>query len=60
MNGCTCHGCGRKYLVDFLVPDELWQRLGMPAESGLLCGSCIANRIEALGDYDAFALERLV
>lgn len=57
--GCKCQGCGRRYRVDLLVPDALWRRIGPPREApdgGLLCGRCIVDRIEALGEFAAFYL----
>lgn len=57
--GCTCHDCGRLFLVDVLVPDSLWLRIGMPVEGGLLCGRCIADRIEALEEYGALSLSEV-
>lgn len=54
--GCRCHSCGDHYRVDINVPDEVWRQVGMPSSSGLLCGKCIANRLEDLGEFNAFAL----
>jgi hypothetical protein len=34
--------------VDLNVPDGVWQRIGMPARAGLLCGVCIMIRIEKM------------
>lgn len=53
---CRCHACGVRYRVDINVPDALWTRIGMPGPGGLLCGRCIAGRIEELGQLGAFAL----
>lgn len=55
-DGCLCGECGRRYRVDLNVPDDLWDSIrpyGRPNGSGLLCGSCIMLRIEALGDFGA-------
>lgn len=33
---CQCQDCGRKYTVDLLVPDDLWNRIkpkGKPPRS---------------------------
>lgn len=60
--GCLCHGCGRRYKVDFLVPDDLWDRIrpaGSSGEGGLLCGPCVAERVEALGEFGAWRMERV-
>ena len=57
---CTCQGCGEKYRVDLLVPDELWSRIrpdGKTGGAGLLCGRCIMDRIEQIGRYDAWKLK---
>jgi len=57
-SGCVCQGCGKRYRVDFLVPDGLWAKIrpdmSRPPEAGLLCGQCIAQRIEGLGEFDAY------
>lgn len=52
--GCRCQACGCRYRVDFNVPDSLWQKIGMSSPSGLLCGRCIAGRVEGLGEFGAF------
>jgi len=51
---CTCQGCGKQYRVDLLIPDDLWDKIrppGTPVGGGLLCGSCIMERIEQFGGY---------
>jgi len=55
-DGCTCQGCGRKYRVDLIIPDTLWEQIkpeGKPEGAGMLCGRCIMDRIESRGEYDA-------
>ena len=58
--GCICQGCGRKYKVDLLIPDDLWDQI-IPKEKrsggGMLCGRCIMDKIEALGEFNAFRME---
>ena len=52
---CTCQSCGRKYRVDLLVPDELWEKIKPPDKpkgAGLLCGICIMTKIEDIGEYN--------
>jgi RNase P subunit RPR2 len=52
--GCTCQGCGRHYRVDFNIPDHLWERIKPEDKeegAGLLCGVCIATRLEELGAF---------
>lgn len=54
---CTCHGCKKKYTVDLIIPDSLWEQIYIENPSkakdggGLLCPTCIAKRIEDLGEY---------
>lgn len=50
---CKCEKCGYQYKVDVIVPDELWELIkpGGERDSGLLCGRCIMDRIEALNQY---------
>ncbi|MDY6796972.1 MAG: hypothetical protein SWK76_17070 [Actinomycetota bacterium] len=53
---CTCQECGKRYKVDFIVDDDLWERIkpdGKEQGAGLLCGSCILRKIEALDEYSA-------
>ena len=58
--GCTCQICGRKYKVDILVPDEIWNiiklELSSDDGSGLLCGSCIMTKIENLNNFRSFEM----
>jgi len=52
---CICQGCGQKYHTDVIVPNELWEKIrpeGKPPDGGLLCGSCIMQRIEAQDNYN--------
>lgn len=55
---CTCKECGKKYKVDLIVPDSLWEKI-KPKNGGLLCGSCIMEKIEYLSGYDAYKLEKI-
>lgn len=58
---CTCQQCGSQYKVDLIVSDELWDKIkpeGKKGGSGLLCGRCIAERIERLGKYNAYTLTK--
>lgn len=57
--GCKCQECGRQYRVDFMVPDYLWEQIkpeGKPEGAGLLCGLCIAERIEDRQQFGAYEL----
>ena len=56
---CKCQECGRQYKVDLLIPNDLWEKIkpaGKPEGAGLLCGSCIMDRIEDLGEYNFYVL----
>ncbi len=60
---CKCQGCLRLYQVDIIIPDVLWEQIkpeGKVVGAGLLCGSCIINRIEKLGLYTAYKLENVI
>lgn len=56
--GCLCQGCGRRYRVDVILPDDLWNRIQYPDWPNLLCGLCIMERIEQLRRFDCFGLVR--
>ena len=48
---CMCQSCGKQYMVDFIVCDEIWERIkpkDKPKGGGLLCGECIAKRLNLL------------
>lgn len=56
---CTCQQCGEKYKVDFMVPDELWEKIkpsGKGNGAGMLCGKCICHNIESMDEYDIFEI----
>jgi len=52
--GCTCHSCGRKYKIDFNIPNELWGKINQG--KNLLCGTCIVEKLEQYLDYYAFEI----
>jgi hypothetical protein len=55
---CKCQSCEKKFKVDIMIPDEVWEIIkpkGKPVGAGLLCGVCILGRLEGLG-YGAFEL----
>ena len=59
---CTCQECGKKYSVDLLVPDNLWEKIkpkGKPAGAGLLCGECIMRKIENISSYTAYEIKAI-
>lgn len=61
---CKCQNlkCGKQFKVDLDIPNDLWEKIkpvGKPKGAGLLCGSCIMERIENLGEYDYWNLVKL-
>lgn len=59
--GCTCEKCLRKYKVDLLVPDQLWDVINPVNQDGfrayeLLCPTCIMGIIEGQLSFAAFSL----
>lgn len=59
--GCECQECGRKYKIDFILPDELWETIkpiGKPEGAGLLCGSCIVQNLELFDRHMSFVLKQ--
>lgn len=60
--GCVCQGCGNYYQVDLVIPNEVWESIkpeGKAEGAGLLCGSCIMARVEAMSSYAAWDLVKL-
>lgn len=49
--GCTCESCGKQYIGDLLVPDDVWSRI--VGDEGLLCARCILDRVVAAGIWTA-------
>lgn len=57
--GCKCQECAKIYTVDFIVPDNLWEQIkptNKAKGAGLLCGICIAKKIENIKGFAAFEL----
>ena len=51
---CKCQICGRKYKIDFLVPNDIWQLIkpeGKSKDRGLMCGICIMEKLEKFDKY---------
>lgn len=48
--GCICQGCASRFKVDFILPDIIWNKISDGVN--LLCGRCIAGRLENLNQYD--------
>lgn len=53
--GCQCRGCWKRYRVDVLVPDDLWEKIS--GGDAMLCGVCIMRRIEERSGFSAYKLE---
>ena len=57
---CKCQKCKKRYKVDVLVENALWEKIkprGKAPGGGLLCGSCILVEIEKMDKYQAFRLK---
>lgn len=51
---CICQQCGKNYRIDLIIPDDIWEKIkpvNKPKGAGLLCGTCIINKIESFGKY---------
>jgi len=51
---CKCQECGKYYKIDFLISDEIWEKIKPKDKgkgAGLLCSSCITNLLENLEEY---------
>lgn len=56
---CHCQNCGKNYKVDLVISNILWGKIkpvGKPRGAGLLCSSCIMERIENISSYAAYKL----
>ena len=61
-NGCLCQECGNRFKVDLNIPNDLWEIIkpkGKSKGASLLCGSCIMDKIEKLGNFDAFEMIKI-
>ena len=59
---CTCQDCGKKYKIDLLISATLWEKIKPKDKApgaGLLCGSCIMERLEIISDYGVWKLRKL-
>jgi len=56
---CTCQECGIKYKIDLIISDDYWKQIkpkGKAESAGLLCSSCIMQKLEAILEYNCFQL----
>ena len=61
-DGCKCHSCKKFYKVDIMVPEDIWDKIrpeGSTRGAGLLCGSCIMERIKSNSNFSAYKLIEL-
>jgi hypothetical protein len=60
--GYKCSQCKELYTVDLFVPVDVWERI-RPERSidggGLLCGSCIMKRMEAVHGFETWKIARV-
>lgn len=63
-DGCLCSGCGKRYKVDLMLPDDTWKAIETLYPNHWvvadvhLCPMCIATRLERLGRFDSFTMTR--
>lgn len=58
--GTLCQECNRRYKIDLIVPDELWEKIkpsNKPEGAGLLCGSCIMKRLELISGFRSLHID---
>lgn len=58
---CKCQRCNKQYKVDVMVSDKLWEEIKpkhKPKGAGLLCGTCIIEKIEAKNEYNYYQLKK--
>lgn len=56
---CLCQQCKKRYKVDLILSDQLWEKIKPINKSigaGLLCGKCIMEKIESFDKYDTYQL----
>lgn len=46
----TCQNCGNDFSLHIMVQNHIWERI-KPREGGMLCGSCIFYKLQALDTY---------
>jgi len=50
-----CYDCGMKYenFQDMIVPHDIWEKISPTYWqcTGLLCPTCMANRLEYIGEW---------
>lgn len=58
---CRCDICESVLILDVLVDTDLWKEISPTGdEGGLLCASCIVNRISAVRSGRKWAAVRLI
>ena len=59
--GTLCQNCGKQYMMDLIIPDNLWEKIkpvNKPIGAGLLCPGCICDKLENLFGFSVFHLEK--
>jgi len=58
IGGCRCCNCGKQYKIDLNINDDLWAKISPRGnDSGLLCGSCIINKLEEMNLFGYINVE---
>lgn len=65
-SGTLCQECNQRYRCDWNLSDAIWSTIapiGVPAMPNLLCGICIAHRVEQFlaeaGEFAAFKVREI-
>jgi len=59
---CKCQHCGQRFKMDLLIANKIWEQIKPQHKSkgaGLLCPSCIVQKIEKLFGYSAFKIRQI-
>lgn len=54
----VCQNCGSAYDFDVIVPNKIWTEISpRKSEGGLLCPSCICEKLKNIGWSAGFMLD---
>lgn len=57
----SCDECGREIVIDTIVDSDLWKEISPTGDAGgLLCASCMVERIAKVRTGRAWAAIRLI
>lgn len=60
---CVCYDCNKPYkdFADMIIPDEDWEKINPTFHegAGILCATCIANRLNSIGEWYKYKLVKV-